>query len=170
MTIAAYAATGFVVAGIHAFLMLRDRTNVFHRRALAIALTIGGTAAIVQPFSGDLSARYVARYQPAKLAALEGHFKTEAGVPLNIGGFPDIDRGETVYAIKIPYGLSLLAFHDPHAVVQGLNDFPRDQWPNPFIVHLAFQVMVVLGVLMALLAVWGSLFWWGGGVVLVRCV
>jgi cytochrome bd ubiquinol oxidase subunit I len=160
MTIAAYAATGFVVAGIHAFLMLRDRTNVFHRRALAIALTIGGVAAIVQPFSGDLSARYVARYQPAKLAALEGHFKTEAGVPLNVGGFPDRNRGETLYAIKIPYGLSLLAFHDPHAVVKGLNDFPRDQWPNPFIVHLAFQLMVGLGVLMAIIAVWGAFLWW----------
>ena len=160
MTIAAYAATGFVVAGIHAFLMLRDRANVFHRRALAIALTIGGIAAIMQPLSGDLSARYVARYQPAKLAALEGHFKTQAGVPLNIGGFPDANRGETIYAIKIPYGLSLLAFHDPHAVVKGLNDFPRDQWPNPFIVHLAFQVMVVLGVLMGIIAVWGAFLWW----------
>jgi cytochrome bd ubiquinol oxidase subunit I len=160
MTIAAYAATGFVVAGIHAFLLLRDRANLFHRRALAIALTVGGLAAILQPFSGDLSARYVARYQPAKLAALEGHFKTEAAAALNIGGLPDTDRGETVYAIKIPYGLSLLAFHDPHAVVKGLNDFPRDQWPNAFIVHLAFQVMVALGVLMAIIAAWGALLWW----------
>jgi cytochrome bd ubiquinol oxidase subunit I len=160
MTIAAYAATGFVVAGIHAFILLRDRTNVFHRRALAIALVVGGTAAIVQPVSGDLSARYVARYQPAKLAALEAHFKTEAGAALNIGGIPDVDTGETNYAIKIPYGLSLLAFHDPHATVKGLNDFPRDQWPNTLIVHTAFQLMVGLGTLMALISLWGAFLWW----------
>lgn len=160
MTIAAYAATGFLVAGIHAFLLLRDRTNVFHRRALAIALVVGGTAAILQPLSGDLSARYVARYQPAKLAALEAHFKTEAGAALNIGGIPDLETGETNYAIKIPYGLSLLAFHDPHANVKGLDDFPRDEWPNTLIVHIAFQLMVGLGTLMALISVWGALLWW----------
>jgi cytochrome d ubiquinol oxidase subunit I len=149
MTIAAYAATGFVVAGIHAFLLLRDRTNVFHRRALAIALVVGGIAAILQPLSGDLSARYVARYQPAKLAALEAHFQTESGASLNIGGIPNLETRETNYAIKIPYGLSLLAFHDPHATVKGLNDFPRDEWPNTLIVHIAFQLMVALGSLMA---------------------
>jgi cytochrome d ubiquinol oxidase subunit I len=160
MTIAAYAATGFVVAGIHAFLLLRDRTNVFHRRAVAIALTVGGAAAILQPLSGDLSARSVARYQPAKLAALEAHFKTEAGAALNIGGIPDVETGETNYAIKIPYGLSLLAFHDPYATVKGLNDFPRDQWPNTLIVHAAFQLMVALGTLMALISLWGAFLWW----------
>lgn len=160
MTVAAYAATGFVVAGIHAYLLLRDRTNLFHRRALAIALVVGGAAAILQPVSGDLSARYVARYQPAKLAALEAHFKTEAGAALNIGGIPDIENGETNYAIKIPYGLSLLAFHDPHAIVKGLNDFPRDEWPNTLIVHIAFQLMVALGTLMALISVWGAFLWW----------
>ena len=160
MTIAAYAATGFVVAGIHAFALLRDRTNPFHRRALAIALTVGGVAAIVQPVSGDLSARYVARYQPAKLAALEAHFKTEAGASLNIGGIPDVDTRQTNYAIKIPYGLSLLAFHDPHATVKGLNDFPRDEWPNTLIVHTAFQLMVALGTLMAVMSFWGAFLWW----------
>src|SRR5215212_4091672 len=77
MTLAAYAATGFAVAGIHAFLLLRDRENLFHRRALAIALAVGGCAALLQPLSGDLSARAVAEIQPVKLAALEGQFKTE---------------------------------------------------------------------------------------------
>jgi cytochrome d ubiquinol oxidase subunit I len=130
MTIAAYAATGFVVAGIHAYLLLRDRTNLFHRRALGIALAVGGIAAILQPVSGDLSARYVARYQPAKLAALEAHFNTEAGASLSIGGIPDIERGETKYAIRIPYGLSLLAFHDPHAVLRGSTISPATSGPT----------------------------------------
>lgn len=160
MTVAAYAATGFVVAGIHAYLLLRDRKNLFHRRALAIALVVGGAAAILQPVSGDLSARYVARNQPVKLAALEAHFKTAAGAALNIGGIPDVEKGETNYAIKIPYGLSLLAFHDPHAIVKGLNDFPRDEWPNTLIVHIAFQLMVGLGTLMAVISLWGTFLWW----------
>jgi cytochrome d ubiquinol oxidase subunit I len=160
MTIAAYAATGFAVSGIHAYLLLRDRTNTFHRRALGIALTVGGIAALLQPLSGDLSARAVALNQPAKLAALEGQFRTEAGAPLRIGGIPDEERGETRYAIEIPRGLSFLAFHDRQATVKGLEAFPRDQWPNTRIVHFAFQAMVALGMLMMGAALWGALQWW----------
>src|ERR671914_2849555 len=76
MTLAAYAATGFAVAGIHAFLLLFDRENSFHRRALSIALLVGAPAAVLQPVSGDMSAKAVARVQPAKLAAMEAHFET----------------------------------------------------------------------------------------------
>src|SRR5688500_11194932 len=110
MTLAAYAATGFAVAGIHAFLLLFDRENSFHRRALSIALMVGAPAALLQPISGDLSARAVAEYQPAKLAAMESHFETGRRVPLLIGGWPDLETGETRYAIRIPGGLSFLAF------------------------------------------------------------
>ena len=154
MTLAAYAATGFAVAGIHAFLLLFDRDNAFHRRALSAALVLGAPAAVLQPISGDISARSVAARQPVKLAAMESHFETMAGAPLTIGGFPDSKKGETRYAIKIPYGLSLLAFHDPHAVVKGLNDFPRENWPNVAIVHTAFQIMVALGTYLALISLW----------------
>jgi cytochrome bd ubiquinol oxidase subunit I len=153
--VSCYAATGFAVAGIHAFYLRRDPANGFHRAALAVALAVGGTAALLQPLSGDLSAREVARHQPVKLAALEGHFRTERGAPLRIGGIPDPERAETRFALEIPYGLSLLAFHDPGAEVKGLLDFPRDTWPNPLLVHLAFQAMVGLGSLMALVALWG---------------
>src|SRR6266446_9876377 len=79
MTLAAYAATGFVVAGIHAFMLRRDANNRFHKGALAIALTVGGVAAILQPLSGDLLAKMVAKNLPVKLAALEGQFATEKG-------------------------------------------------------------------------------------------
>lgn len=160
MTLAAYAATGFAVAGIHAYLLLRDRRNLFHRRALAIALAVGGAAALLQPLSGDLSARAVAQNQPVKLAALEGQFKTERGAPLRIGGIPDEETGETCCALEIPYGLSLLAFHDPHAEVKGLEAFPRDQWPNTVIVHTAFQLMVGMGMLMMAIALWAAVRWW----------
>lgn len=154
MTLAAYTATGFAVAGIHAFLLLFDRANAFHRRALSAALILGVPAAVLQPMSGDISARSVAARQPVKLAAMEAHFETTAGAPLTIGGLPDMARGESRYAIKIPYGLSLLAFHDPNAVVRGLQDFPREDWPNVPIVHIAFQIMVALGTYLALLSVW----------------
>jgi cytochrome bd ubiquinol oxidase subunit I len=154
MTLAAYVATGFAVAGIHAFLLLFDPQNAFHRRALGVALALGAPAAVLQPISGDISARQVAARQPVKLAALEAHFETRAEAPLTIGGWPDVKAGESRYAIQIPYGLSLLAFHDPHAVVKGLNDFPREDWPNVPIVHLAFQIMVALGTYMALLSLW----------------
>jgi cytochrome d ubiquinol oxidase subunit I len=154
MTLAAYAATGFAVAGIHALLLLFDPVNAFHRRALSAALVLAAPAAILQPISGDISARSVAARQPIKLAAMESHFETIAGAPLTIGGFPDPETGETRYAIKIPYGLSLLAFHDPHAVVKGLKEFPRENWPNVRIVHTAFQIMVGLGTYMALVSLW----------------
>lgn len=154
MTLASYTATGFVVAGIHAFLLLFDPHNAFHRRAMSVALLVGVPAALLQPISGDISARSVARSQPAKLAAMEAHFETAARVPLVIGGWPDMDTREVRYAIKIPYGLSLLAFHDPNAVVKGLNEFPREDWPNVPIVHTAFQVMVALGTFLALLSLW----------------
>src|SRR6266852_5479767 len=137
MTLAAYASTGFVVAGIH-----------------ALALLVGAPAALLQPLSGDLNARVVARWQPVKLAAMEGQFKTEKGAPLRVGGWPDEAKGETRYALEIPKGLSLLAFHDPGAEVKGLEAFPRKDWPPVAPVHLAFQVMVGLGSFMALVAAW----------------
>ena len=152
MTLAAYAATGFAVAGIHALLLLRDPANAFHRRALQIALIVGAPAAVLQPLSGDLSARHIAVHQPVKLAAAEAVFSTEAGAPLSLGGWPDVDARETRFAVEIPYALSLLAFHDPHGVVKGLDAVPRDDWPNVPAVHLAFQVMVALGTYLALVS------------------
>src|SRR5882762_8215012 len=157
MTLAAYAATGFVVAGIHAFMLRRDPRNRFHKSAIAIALTMGGVAALLQPLSGDILAKMVAHNLPAKLAAMEGQFATEKGAPLRIGGIPDESAGVTRYAIRIPYGLSILAYDDPNATVKGLNDFPATERPPVAIVHLSFQIMVACGIAMmgiALLAAW----------------
>ena len=155
-----YAATGLAVAGIHAFLLRRDRSSRFHRTALAITLVVGGAAALLQPISGDFSARRVAQLQPVKLAALEGQFETMRGAPLRIGGIPNADAGTTRFGIEIPYGLSILAFHDPKAEVKGLDAFPRETWPNALLVHGAFQVMVGLGTAMAGLALVGLWLAW----------
>jgi cytochrome d ubiquinol oxidase subunit I len=160
MTLAAYAATGFAVAGIHALFLLKDPGNAFHRRALQIALIVGAPAAALQPLSGDLSARHIAVHQPVKLAAAEAVFHTQAGAPLTVGGWPDVAARETRFAVEIPYGLSLLAFHDPHAVVKGLDAVPPEDWPNIRAVHLSFQLMVALGTYLALVSLWvGWLAW-----------
>src|SRR5881409_1689386 len=160
MTLAAYAATGFAVAGIHAFLLLKDPANAFHRRALEIALLVGAPAAVLQPISGDLSARHLAAHQPVKLAAAEALFRTQAAAPLTLGGWPDVATRETRFAVEIPYALSLLAFHDPHAVVQGLDVVPESEWPNVRAVHFSFDLMVAAGTYLALVALWtGWLAW-----------
>jgi cytochrome bd ubiquinol oxidase subunit I len=157
MILASYCAAGFSTAGIHAVLALRDRSNRFHQHAIAIALLVGGTAAVVQAVSGDALARVTALNQPTKLAAMEGDFQTRSGAPLRIGGLPDVRTRQTNYAIEIPDALSLLAFHSPHATVDGLDKTPREDWPNVLAVHLAFQFMVGIGTLLicvALLAAW----------------
>jgi cytochrome d ubiquinol oxidase subunit I len=162
MVVAAYAAIGFAVAAIHAWALLRDPDNLFHRRAVAIALSVGGVSAIVQPLTGDVLGQQVARFQPVKLAAMEGHFVTRARAPIHIGGWPDEERAVTRFSIEIPYGLSLLAYHDPHAVVRGLQDFPRDVWPPVAVVHVSFQIMVACGVALALVAIAGAWLAWRG--------
>ena len=156
MLLAAYAATGLAVAGIHAAVLLKRPGVAFHRHALVVALSVGAPAALLQPISGDVSARAVARWQPVKLAALEGQFETVRGAPLRIGGWPDEAAGRTRFAIEIPRGLSLLAFHDVHAEVVGLAAVPRDLWPPVRPVHFAFQIMVGLGTAMALIAAWAG--------------
>ena len=144
MTLAAYAATGLGVAGIHALLLLKNRNSDFNRAALTIGLIVGAPAAVLQPFAGDIAARYVARRQPVKLAAMEALYETQAGAPLKFG------------PIEVPYALSLLAFLDPHAVVQGLDAVPPDERPNARLVHLSFDVMVALGTYMALVGLWAG--------------
>lgn len=163
MIIAAFASTGFVVAGIHAFLLLRNPRNVFHQKALMIAFLIGGLAALAQPLSGHTLAAAVAEFQPTKLAAFEGQFKTEAGAPFRLGGVVDSERETVRYAVEIPYGLSLLVYADPNATVRGLDQTPRDLWPPIGIVRTSFQVMVIVGFAMAGLALVGFWYWWRRG-------
>lgn len=155
-SLSCYIATGFAAAGVYALGLLRGRNDAYHRTGLTLALALGGVAAVLQPVSGDISARFVADHQPAKLAAAEAHYETTAAAPLTIGGFPTED-GEVVLGLRVPYALSLLAHHDPNAEVIGLNEFPEEDRPNVLITHLAFQIMVGLGFAMIAVAAW---FWW----------
>jgi len=160
MLLAAYCAVGFAAAGVHSWLILRRGRNRFDELALSIALSVGAVAVLAQGLSGDALARMVARTQPVKLASLEGQFQTEVGAPLRIGGLPDAKQRTTRYALEIPHGLSLLAFHDLNAVVKGLDDFPQADWPQVTLVHISFQIMVGLGSLLSLVALLAGWLAW----------
>jgi cytochrome d ubiquinol oxidase subunit I len=152
MIIAAFSATGFAVAGIHALLYLKNRLDI-HKRALTIAMAFAAVAAILQPLSGDHSAKRVADLQPAKLAAFESHFETKKSAPLIIGGVPDVENREVKYAIKLPGFLSFLAHGDFNAEVKGLEEFPEEEWPPIPILHYSFQLMVAIGMFLMLLGI-----------------
>jgi cytochrome d ubiquinol oxidase subunit I len=160
MTLAAYVATGFGVAGVHAFFLLRDRTSALHRRAFGIALAVAAVTIPLQIASGDWIARMLAARQPAKLAALEGLYRTRAGAPITIGGLADDDRQALRGGLELPGALSVLVHGDAGATVTGLDAFPRTDWPDVRTVHLAFDAMVALGLGMLGLAAWAAWLAW----------
>jgi cytochrome bd ubiquinol oxidase subunit I len=157
-TLSCYIATGFAAAGVYALGLLRGRRDAYHRVGLTLALAAGTAAALVQPVSGDLSAKHVARNQPAKLAAAEAHFETRRGAPIVIGGVPDAEARTVRGAVRIPRLLSFLATESFDGEVKGLDAFPREQWPNVAVAHAAFDVMVGAAFAMIGLGAW---FWFG---------
>lgn len=153
MTLAAFASTGFGVAGIHALMILKKKNVVFHATAFKIAAITACVAALLQPLSGDISAKDIAKRQPAKLAAMEAHFHTEKGASFIVGGIPDTKNEKVDYAIKIPKVLSFLATGDFNGEVQGLDKVAPENRPPVAVTHYSFQIMIGLGVLMMALAV-----------------
>jgi cytochrome d ubiquinol oxidase subunit I len=149
MYLAAYIVAGFLVAGAYSYARLRGRFGRYERTALAIPLTIAALASPIQVLVGDWAARDVATHQPVKLAAIEGLAKTTRGAPEHLGGWY-VD-GEVKYGLRVPKMLSLLAFHDPNARVQGLDAVPPADRPPVNVVRVAFQTMVGIGTLLALL-------------------
>lgn len=153
MLVAAVQATTLAGAGLHALGLLRRQAPAFHKRALGYLLPLLAISSLIQPLIGDFSGKAVARRQPEKLAAMEAHWTTGSRVPLLIGGWPE-ERTETVkYGLHLPAGLSILAHGDPDAEVTGLDAFPPEDRPPVLVTHLAFQVMVGIGTLLALLSV-----------------
>ena len=152
MCLAAFTATGFAVAGVHALMILRNRNAVFHLKAFKIAAIFACIGALLQPLSGDISAKDVAKRQPAKLAAMEALYKTEKPAPLLIGGIVN-EKDKTVKgAIEIPGALSFLAHGDFKAEVKGLDQIPENEHPPVAITHYAFQIMVGIGTLLLLVS------------------
>jgi cytochrome d ubiquinol oxidase subunit I len=142
MYLAGYLVSGFIVAGVYAFAWLRGRRDRYHRTALVVTLAFASLAAPVQVVVGDWAGRSVAEHQPTKLAAFEGLQQTQAGAPFTLGGI-----------LEVPKMLSVLAFHDPNATVQGLEAVPAEDRPPTTIVRIAFQTMVGIGTGLALLGV-----------------
>jgi cytochrome d ubiquinol oxidase subunit I len=152
MYLAGFIVCGFLVAAAYAVGRLRGRWGRYERIALTIPLTVAALAAPVQVLVGDWAAREVAESQPTKLAALEGVGRTERGAPLHLLGW--YSDGEVKAGIAIPKGLSLLAFHDPDAEVEGLDAVPTADRPPVNVVRVAFQLMVAIGTFLAALGAW----------------
>src|SRR5919204_787063 len=149
MYLAGYMVTGFLAAAAYAVGRLRGRWGRYERTALAIPLTVAALCAPVQVLVGDWNGREVAREQPIKLASLEGLGETRPSAPVHLLGW--YSDGRVDYGIPIPRLLSLLAYHDPNATVTGLDAVPADERPPVDVVRIAFQTMVGIGTLLALL-------------------
>lgn len=160
MILAAYMVTGFVIASAYALARLRGKDTEYHRRAMALGVALGALVTPMQMIVGDWAAKTVAQTQPVKLAAMEGQFRTEAWAPLRLGGVPDEAAQITRYALEIPGGLSWLAYGDPNAIVQGLEDTPSQDRPPVAIVHAAFQIMVAIGTGLMALSLWAGCSVW----------
>jgi cytochrome d ubiquinol oxidase subunit I len=161
MYIAGYIVAGFVVAAAYALGRLRGRWGRYERVALAIPLTIAALASPIQVLVGDWTARDVAKYQPVKLAALEGLARTTRGASEHLAGW--YVAGHIKYGIAIPKLLSLLAFHNPNARVQGLYSVPLVDRPPVNVVRISFQLMVGIGTLLAVLGVFYLFVRWRRG-------
>jgi len=148
-TLACYQAVGFAAAANYAWTLWRDpNAGRYAHLGLAISMSVAVVAAVAMPLTGDLLAKRAHRHQPAKLAAMEAHFETQRWAPLTIGGWPDVERRETNYGLRIPGALSFLADSSVETEVVGLDRIPRDQWPNVPVTHVAFQIMVGSGMAM----------------------
>ena len=159
MVTAAFLATALVVAAGAAWRLLRGSDTPAVRKMLSMAMWMLLATAPLQAVIGDFHGLNTLEHQPAKIAAIEGHWENRPGeaVPLIVFGIPDMEREETRHALAIPYLGSLILTHSWDGQVPGLKDFPREDRPNSAIVFWTFRVMVGLGVLMILLALWGLL-------------
>jgi cytochrome bd ubiquinol oxidase subunit I len=152
MYLAGFIVASALVAGVYAAAWLRGRRDAYHRAGLVIPLAVLCLAAPAQVVVGDWAARTVAESQPTKLAAVEALEKTTSGADLTVGGLY-LD-GKVRGGVSIPRLLSLLASHDPNATVEGLNEIPAGDRPPVAWVRNAFQLMVGIGTLLALLGLW----------------
>lgn len=157
MILAAYMVAGFAIASVYAVPLLRGSRDRYHRLGFMVPFTFAAAITPVQIGVSDWAARFLASNQPVKLAAAEGVFRTRSYVPLHVGGV--VRDGELRYAVEIPSGLSLLVGARPDTVVRGLDlAVPADR-PPVTLVHLAFNLMVGIGVGLLILGLWLLVSW-----------
>lgn len=154
-------AGAFLVISISAFYLLRGRHKEFAMSSLKIALVFAAVASLLQLATGAKSADGVTRNQPAKLAAMEGLFKTQSWAPMGIVGWVDVEKQET-YGLKIPGMLSVLVGGSPDTVVTGLDAFPREDWPPVQAVYQFYHIMIAIGMALIGIAWLGMFLWWRG--------
>jgi cytochrome bd ubiquinol oxidase subunit I len=141
-------AAAYVIGGVGAFYLLSDRHLDFGRQAVHLAVIAGIILSITQAFpTGDENGRAVARYQPVKLASMEGIFQTEQGAPLAIIGMPDTAHDRLIDPVFTPDLLSFLAYGHFRATVMGLEDYSKDLWPPVSVTYYTYHIMVGLGTL-----------------------
>ncbi|BAL24781.1 cytochrome ubiquinol oxidase subunit I [Azoarcus sp. KH32C] len=156
MGLAAFISTALLVAGSAAWHLLRGRDNAAIRKMMSMAMWMLLAATPIQALVGDFHGLNTLQHQPAKIAAMEGHWENHpgAGVPLILVGWPDMEREENRFAVEIPRLGSLILTHSTDGQFPGLKEFPPEDRPNATILFWSFRVMVGLGMLMIGLAVW----------------
>ncbi len=158
MVFAAYLTTALVVGAVGAWHLLRDRYDIGARRMFSMAM---GMLIVVAPFqivAGDLHGLNTFEHQPAKIAAMEGHYETQRGAPLILFGIPDDEAEETRYAVEIPRLGSLILTHSLDGEVRGLKEWAPDERPKAFLVFWSFRVMVLIGFAILGLAAWAAIW------------
>lgn len=155
-------AGAFLVISISAYYMLKKRDLEVARLSMRVGLIVAFISCLLQLELGDLSGKIVAKYQPAKLAALEGRYKTESGAPLTLFGIVNSKEERIDYAIQIPKLLSFLSFGSFDAQVDGLDRIPREDWPNLPVIFNVYRLMLLTWALMFILAASGLYLFYRG--------
>ena len=165
MAIAAFVATAFFVGASAAWHLLRGRDNPAIRRMLSMAMWMALIVAPIQAVVGDAHGLNTLEHQPAKIAAIEGHWENvgDEPSPLILFGIPDMKEERTKYAVEIPYLGSLILTHSLDKQIPALKSFPPEDRPNSLIVFWSFRIMVALGMLMIFVGLWSAWLRWRGG-------
>jgi cytochrome d ubiquinol oxidase subunit I len=152
--LAAYLTTAFAVGAVGAWHLLHDNANRQARVMFSMAMWMAALVTPIQIFAGDQHGLNTLEHQPAKIAAMEGHYETQKGAPLILFGIPDDTAEVTHFAIEIPRAGSLILAHDPDAEIKGLKEWAPQDRPRALIPFFTFRIMVGLGVLMLLTGLW----------------
>ncbi len=161
MMIAAYLATAFIVGSVGAYHLLRNKKGKATQLMFSMAMWMAAIVAPIQLLVGHMHGENTLEYQPAKIAAMEGHFERQRGAPLHLFGWPNQDEGKMESAISIPKLGSWVLTGDWDGEVPGLNEFDRDEQPNSPMVFFSFRIMVGLGILMIFTGLVSLLLRWG---------